>query len=112
MCAIAGIFSKSEGVDKQELERMCERMKLRGPDRGALYAGKQVGLGHRRLSVIDLSTGDQPMFSRDRNVVIVFNGEAVSQSLMRIKQKYCFLTGRFITSGSCGKNWKRKDRCL
>lgn len=65
MCAIAGIFSKSEGVDKQELERMCERMKLRGPDRGGLYAGKQVGLGHRRLSVIDLSTGDQPMFSPD-----------------------------------------------
>lgn len=40
MCAIAGIFSKSEGVDKQELERMCERMKLRGPDRGGALRGK------------------------------------------------------------------------
>lgn len=85
MCAIAGIFSKSEGVDEQEVERMCERMRLRGPDRGALYAGKQVGLGHRRLSVIDLSTGDQPMFSPDRSVVIVFNGEIYNFRELRQK---------------------------
>ncbi len=75
MCAIAGIFSKSGGVNGQELELMCERMKLRGPDKGGLYVGKHVGLGHRRLSIIDLNTGDQPMYTRNRTVVMVFNGE-------------------------------------
>lgn len=75
MCAIAGIFNKNGGVNGQELEQMCERMRLRGPDCRGVYVGKQVGLGHRRLSIIDLSTGDQPMFSPDRSVVVVFNGE-------------------------------------
>ncbi len=75
MCAIAGIFNKGGGVNGQELELMCERMKLRGPDKGGLYVGKHVGLGHRRLSIIDLNTGDQPMYTRNRTVVMVFNGE-------------------------------------
>lgn len=75
MCGIAGIFNKKKKIDKNELEQMCERMKLRGPDGGGVYVTDQVGLGHRRLSIIDLHTGDQPMFSDDRSVVIVFNGE-------------------------------------
>lgn len=75
MCAIAGIFNKNYDVDPQQIESMCERMRLRGPDHKDIYLNKQIALGHRRLSIIDLNTGSQPMYSRDRSVVIVFNGE-------------------------------------
>lgn len=75
MCAIAGIFNKNYDVDPQQIESMCECMRLRGPDYKDTYLNKQVALGHRRLSIIDLNTGNQPMYSRDRSAVIVFNGE-------------------------------------
>lgn len=75
MCAIAGIYKKEGLVDADEVGRMCDRMKLRGPDAGGIYVGGNVALGHRRLSIIDLGTGDQPMYSSDRSTVIAFNGE-------------------------------------
>ncbi|MDB6052821.1 MAG: asparagine synthetase [Verrucomicrobiales bacterium] len=81
MCGIAAIFNfKSElpGVDREELIRIRDRMQSRGPDAsGAWFSpDNRVGLGHRRLSIIDLSEqGCQPMHSLDGTHVIVFNGE-------------------------------------
>ena len=75
MCAIAGIFSKEGNVEEEVIGQMCERMKLRGPDGGGSFVNGRVGLGHRRLSIIDLGTGDQPMYNYDHSAVIVFNGE-------------------------------------
>jgi asparagine synthase (glutamine-hydrolysing) len=57
------------------LHEMCERMKHRGPDSEGLWTDEQVALGMRRLSIIDLATGEQPVYSEDRSVVVVMNGE-------------------------------------
>ena len=77
MCGITGIFDTS-GVDeisRELLHRMNETQFHRGPDEGGLHLEPGVGLGHRRLSIIDLSTGQQPLFNEDGSVVVVFNGE-------------------------------------
>lgn len=75
MCGIAGIISKKGEPDRELLSKMCEKLTLRGPDAGGLFINKSIGLGHRRLSIIDLQTGDQPMASVDGSIVVVFNGE-------------------------------------
>jgi asparagine synthase (glutamine-hydrolysing) len=77
MCGIVGIFDPrgERQIERQTLHAMNERQHHRGPDEGDLYIETGVGLGHRRLSVIDLSTGQQPLFNEDGSVVIVFNGE-------------------------------------
>ncbi len=77
MCGIAGfsLFNHEEG-GIQALEAMHEAIYHRGPDASGTYLDKEVGLCHRRLSILDLSeAGNQPMFSQDSNLVIVFNGE-------------------------------------
>src|ERR1044072_5802717 len=77
MCGITGIFDTRgvRPVDRGVLHRMNESQFHRGPDEGCLPVEPGVGLGHRRLSVIDLSTGQQPLFNEDSSVVVVFNGE-------------------------------------
>ena len=77
MCGIAGIlhFDRGRPVERSLLERMTNVLSHRGPDGEGFYVQANIGLGHRRLAIIDLSTGDQPMFSRDKNLVIVYNGE-------------------------------------
>lgn len=62
-------------VDKTILQRMTHVLSHRGPDGEGFYIDENIGLGHKRLSIIDLATGAQPMISRDKNLVIVFNGE-------------------------------------
>jgi len=77
MCGITGIFDtrgKSE-IDRSVLQRMNESQFHRGPDEGGLHVEAGVGLGHRRLSIIDLSTGQQPLYNEDSSVCVVFNGE-------------------------------------
>jgi len=77
MCGIVGIFDsvgRSE-VARPLLDQMNERQHHRGPDEGGLHLEPGVGLGHRRLSIIDLSTGQQPLFNEDGSVAVVFNGE-------------------------------------
>lgn len=83
MCGIAGILMKESDADQALLKGMCHRLALRGPDAEGSYIDNRIGLGHRRLSVIDLETGDQPMFSIDRSVVIVFNGEIYNFKKLR-----------------------------
>src|SRR5882762_506230 len=77
MCGIAGIFcvNSSRLVDPAQIDRMASAIRHRGPDDGAHYVSGPVGLGHRRLSIIDLKTGSQPMLSEDGSLAIVFNGE-------------------------------------
>ena len=77
MCGIAGFYSKNNNfVNKSELENMCLAMKHRGPDSGGTYFSQTVGLGHRRLSIIDLSSdANQPMESHNMRYVCVYNGE-------------------------------------
>jgi len=77
MCGITGIFDirTRRNVDPDVLTRMNESQHHRGPDDGGLHVEPGVGLGHRRLSIIDLSTGHQPLYNEDGTVCIVFNGE-------------------------------------
>jgi asparagine synthase (glutamine-hydrolysing) len=80
MCGIAGwanLDSKTASQNSGEavLHAMCERMKHRGPDSEGLWTDKSVALGMRRLSIIDLHTGEQPVYSEDRSIVVVMNGE-------------------------------------
>ena len=77
MCGITGIFDSTGGrpIDRATLHRMNESQHHRGPDEGGLHLEPGLGLGHRRLSIIDIATGQQPLFNEDKSVVVVFNGE-------------------------------------
>src|SRR3989338_4192502 len=77
MCGIAGIYNLKENpVDSFLLKKMVDALSHRGPDDGGVYINKNVGLGHRRLSVIDISVaGRQPMANEDGTLRVVFNGE-------------------------------------
>ncbi len=77
MCGITGIFDTRGVADvhRATLHRMNESQRHRGPVEGDLYFEPGLGFGHRRLSIIDLATGQQPLFNEDGSVVVVFNGE-------------------------------------
>ncbi|MCX6623446.1 MAG: asparagine synthase (glutamine-hydrolyzing), partial [Acidobacteria bacterium] len=77
MCGICGIVNliESDPVDRLVIERMTGALAHRGPDDAGYFVQGRVGLGHRRLSIIDLSGGRQPIFNEDRSAAIVFNGE-------------------------------------
>lgn len=77
MCGIAGIFDtrSCRPVDESLLAQMNEVQFHRGPDEGGTYVEPGIGLAHRRLSIIDLSSGHQPLFNEDGAVVVVYNGE-------------------------------------
>jgi asparagine synthase (glutamine-hydrolysing) len=77
MCGIAGIVSSDprEHIDAEVVHRMCEAIVHRGPDDEGIFAKQNTGLGMRRLSIIDLAGGHQPIFNEDGSIWIVFNGE-------------------------------------
>ena len=77
MCGIAGFAftDPRHPVDRELLGRMTGVLRHRGPDADGFHLGPGVGLGHRRLSIIDLATGDQPIYNETRSVAVVFNGE-------------------------------------
>ncbi len=79
MCGIAGWINlnttKANHNAEPVLHSMCETIVHRGPDSEGLWMDETVGLGMRRLSIIDLKTGDQPVFSEDKSVVVMMNGE-------------------------------------
>jgi asparagine synthase (glutamine-hydrolysing) len=77
MCGITGLFDTrgSREVNRAVLERMNDSQHHRGPDEGSVHIEPGVGFGHRRLSIIDIATGQQPLFNEDGSVVVVFNGE-------------------------------------
>src|SRR5438067_3898314 len=77
MCGIAGKFNFDpwRPIDRERLTAMTSVVAHRGPDADGFYVGPGIGLGHRRLSIIDLSTGDQPLTNEDGTIWTVFNGE-------------------------------------
>ena len=77
MCGIAGIFGTrgQAPIDGALLRRMTDSLSHRGPDDSGFFEAPGLGLGHRRLSIIDVAGGHQPLFNEDRSVVIVYNGE-------------------------------------
>jgi asparagine synthase (glutamine-hydrolysing) len=84
MCGIAGIINFDNREDMQAtLVRMIGLMHHRGPDASGIYMNGPAGLAHARLSIIDLSSGDQPIHNEDRSVWIVFNGEIFNYPELR-----------------------------
>src|SRR5882757_8708630 len=76
MCGIAGIIGrKDEAVISEQVRRMTDTIVHRGPDDEGIHVRGNVGLGMRRLSIIDLSGGRQPIYNEDGTVAVVFNGE-------------------------------------
>ncbi|MBV9483071.1 MAG: asparagine synthase (glutamine-hydrolyzing) [Acidobacteria bacterium] len=77
MCGIAGIVSAdgSDGIDLSTIRHMCNAIVHRGPDEEGILIKDGAGLGMRRLSIIDLAGGHQPVFNEDRSVWVVYNGE-------------------------------------
>ena len=85
MCGIVGTFhfDSSEPVSKELLLRQTDSLAHRGPDAGGLWCDHSIGLGHRRLSIIDLEGGLQPMWDSENRIGIVFNGEIYNYRELR-----------------------------
>ncbi len=91
MCGICGVLSlaASPPIDKYSILQMLEMLRHRGPDGFGVYCDSQVGLGNARLSIIDLSTGDQPISNEDESLWIVFNGEIFNYIELRQTLEQC-----------------------
>jgi len=85
MCGISGIwnYKTDRPVEKERLQTITELLAHRGPDGEGYYTAQALGLGHRRLSIIDLEGGRQPMCNEDGDVWIVFNGEIYNYPELR-----------------------------
>ena len=99
MCGIAGLFDPQGSAQfaPPTIERMTDALVHRGPDGAGVWSAEGIGLGHRRLSIIDLAGSPQPMHSADGRCVIVFNGEIYNYRELRAE-----LAGegaRFATDG-------------
>ena len=94
MCGIVGYISKEKNKEKV-IKKMADRIIHRGPDAEGYYVDQNIALGHRRLSIIDLKTGDQPIFNEDKSLVVIFNGEIYNYVELKkelIKKKHQFKT--------------------
>jgi asparagine synthase (glutamine-hydrolysing) len=88
MCGICGIFRLDQApVHEVELRAMAEKMLLRGPDAEGFYCNHNVGLGFRRLAIIDLLSGNQPLTNEDRSIWLVMNGEIYNYIELRKELK-------------------------
>jgi asparagine synthase (glutamine-hydrolysing) len=87
MCGLTGIFHPDRlgAVDAGLLRRMTDAIAYRGPDGDGFHVEAGIGLGHRRLSIVDVAGGAQPMYNEDESVVIVFNGEIYNFPELRPK---------------------------
>lgn len=97
MCGICGKINRNpaQPVDKKLIHRMCDAIIHRGPDDAGYFVRQNVGLGMRRLSIIDLAGGHQPIFNEDGSIVVVLNGEIYNFPELRarlIKQGHQFKT--------------------
>ncbi len=96
MCGITGIYNKEgQSINKKILIGMTESIAHRGPDDDGYYINHNIGISHKRLSIIDIETGNQPMYSQDSNFIISFNGEIYNYLELRnelIKEGYNFKT--------------------
>ena len=94
MCGFVGYINK-KNKDKQVIQNMGDKIKHRGPDSEGLYTDDDLHMAFRRLSIIDLKGGDQPIYNEDKNLVILFNGEIYNFQELRddlIEKGHTFTT--------------------
>src|SRR6186997_1637398 len=99
MCGIAGIFhlETAKPVDPVRVRQMADAIAHRGPDGSGVWTAPGVGLGHRRLSIIDIAGSPQPMHSVDGRAIISFNGEIYNYRELR--RELSALGAHFATDG-------------
>lgn len=97
MCGIAGVFTSGTPATPEELRRMVAMLAHRGPDGYGLYLDDRVGLGHARLSLIDLAGGFQPIRNGDGSLWLVFNGEIFNY--IELRRMLSSLGHKFYTNG-------------
>lgn len=117
MCGIAGIVT-NDGKRLEIVKKMGKRIEHRGPDGEGYFSDDYIALAHRRLSIIDLSSGNQPMYNEDKSIVVVFNGEIYNY--IELKDELKKLGHKFKTKSdtevlvhgyeSWGKNLPKKLR--
>ena len=83
MCGIIGLLSYKKEAENINMKGPVEKLSHRGPDDNGQYSTRDVFMGHRRLSIIDLKTGRQPMINEDESVVLIFNGEIYNYKELR-----------------------------
>lgn len=94
MCGIVGFINKEEKKEKI-IKKMADRIVHRGPDAEGFYIDENIALGHRRLAIIDINAGIQPMFNEDEKIVVIFNGEIYNYIELKAelkKKKHKFST--------------------
>jgi asparagine synthase (glutamine-hydrolysing) len=95
MCGIAGYVAAGQVPNPALLREMCDRLRHRGPDGSGYFYSGQTALGHRRLSIIDVSGGAQPLGNEDGSVVVSFNGEIYNYLDLRedlLRRSHVFTT--------------------
>ncbi len=105
MCGFIGILHRDSDfeIDRDLLERMNAVISHRGPDDNGIYIDNGLGFGHRRLAVIDLDNGHQPMFYRDKQRSIVYNGEIYNHLELR-KSEFSAGSAEFETNCDTDSN--------
>src|SRR5690349_5210699 len=83
MCGIAGFVYRQRAAEPQLLQSMLDEIRHRGPDDEGIYTNGPAAIGMRRLSIIDLNTGHQPISNEDGSIWIVFNGEIYTYQALR-----------------------------
>jgi asparagine synthase (glutamine-hydrolysing) len=99
MCGIAGLLLRSEVATSEPLERFITSLRHRGPDAAGSYHDGPLGLAHTRLSIIDLSGGDQPLKTQDQELILVANGEIYNHQELRNELETSGAT--YLTRSDC-----------
>jgi len=99
MCGITGIFCKQGGADPSLVRAMARRLTHRGKDGSGEYFKDHVAIAHTRLAIIDLGTGQQPLYNEDRSICVVANGEIYN--FVELRRELEALDHRFATGSDC-----------
>ena len=86
MCGIVGFINKSKNK-KEIIKAMAEKINHRGPDGEGFYIDDEIALGHKRLSIIDVVGGEQPIYNENENLVLIFNGEIYNYKILQRELK-------------------------
>lgn len=84
MCGISGVFDPTQqNITQQKIKKMNDTLHHRGPDGEGFYVDKNIALGHRRLAIIDVAGGAQPIFNEDKTLAVICNGEIYNHNTLR-----------------------------
>ena len=83
MCGICGFTGETDGGEERQIRRMAELITHRGPDSCGFFGDAGIHMGFRRLAIIDLAAGNQPVYNEEKTLVLTFNGEIYNYRELR-----------------------------